>query len=335
VGYRRKEFLFAMSEDNLKRTPRELHLRRKKMWDASISNHVRYVDSATGQFGAEFVEERACPSCGGDSSRHLFDKSGGSYSRCEECRMVFLNPAFRDEELVKYYRGNHTVQGETVEDDLPFYAGLYRAGLSRVEALIPERGRLLDYGCSTGVFLGIATENGWDCEGIELNVDEARIARERGFLIQESVIGDATVGEAFDVITLWDVFEHIKDGVAFLEECRRFLRPGGMVFVQTPNSDSLAARTLQVACNVFDGLEHVNLYARQSLSMVCDRAGYAVEDFGTVIPEVGVINNYLSFEDPYLGGATDTESVLGLISRADIMSRDLGYKFQACLRMRS
>jgi 2-polyprenyl-3-methyl-5-hydroxy-6-metoxy-1,4-benzoquinol methylase len=324
-----------MSEDNLKRTPRELHLRRKKMWDASISNHARYIDAATGQFAERYVEHRVCPSCSGDSSRHLFDKSGGSYSRCEDCGMVFLNPAFRDHELVEYYRGNHTVQGETVEDDLPFYEGLYRAGLSRVERLVPARGRLLDYGCSTGVFLGIATGNGWDCEGIELNADEAQIARQRGYLIQESVIADAKLDEAFDVITLWDVFEHIKDGVEFLEQCRRFLRPDGIVFVQTPNNDSLAARTLQVACNVFDGLEHVNLYARQSLTTVCDRAGYSVEDFGTVIAEVGVVNNYLAFEDPYLGGATETESVLGLISRSDILSRDLGYKFQACLRARA
>jgi SAM-dependent methyltransferase len=324
-----------MSREDPNRTPRELHQSRKRMWNASMKNHARYIDTSTGKFATQFVERRPCPSCASTLLRHLFDKSGGSYSRCENCAMVFLDPAFREAELIAYYRSNHTVQGEIVEEDLLFYEGLYRTGLDQVENLIPSLGRLLDYGCSTGVFLGIAKGNGWQCEGIELNVDEARIAREREFHVQEAIINDVTVTEAFDVISLWDVFEHIKDGVGFLKECRRFLRPDGIVFVQTPNSDSLAARTMQAACNVFDGLEHVNLYNRQSLSTVAERAGYDVEDFRTVIPEVGVINNYLAFDDPYLGGATDTESVLGLISRSDILSRDLGYKFQACLRIRS
>ena len=319
--------------DQQGKTTRELHLTRKKMWDASIANHARYLDPETGRFASRFLEDRDCPSCGLSAFRHLFDKSGGSYCRCRECGMVFLNPAFTDDELVAYYRGNHAVQGEVVEGDRAFYDGLYRAGLGRIEALIPDRGRLLDYGCSTGVFLGIAADCGWECAGIELNAEEARIARERGFDVEETVLADAASGALYDAITLWDVFEHLKDGVRFLEECRRFLRPGGVVFIQTPNSDSLAARTLHAACNVFDGLEHVNLYSRKSLAVVCERTGYALADFETVIPEVGVINNYLTFDDPYLGETRNTEDVLGLISKDAILQNELGYKLQACLQL--
>ncbi len=324
-----------MFEQKRERTPRELHSTRRKMWDASMSNHTRYIDPATGRFAERFTEMRPCPTCDGSSNRRLFDKSGGTYNRCLDCGMVFLGPVFRDEHLIAYYRGNHTVQSEIVEDDLAFYMRLYEEGLGSLPAPVLPAGRLLDYGCSTGVFLGLAADRGWDCSGIELNAAEAAIARERGFSVQELTLNAASSNEGFDAITLWDVFEHLKDGVGFLVECRRFLRPGGIVFLQTPNSASLAARILQGSCNVFDGLEHVNLYCHESLTVACERAGYELVAFRTIIDEIGVINNYLNFDDPYLGDTDDTVSVLGAFPRETILEHDLGYKFQVSLRMRS
>jgi hypothetical protein len=107
------------------------------------------------------------------------------------------------------------------------------------------------------------------------------------------------------------------------------------VFIQSPSRDALAARMLQQACNMFDCLEHVNLYGRQSLSVVAQASGFDLVSFETVIPETGVMNNYLGYEHPYLGTTTQTKMLAGLVSSEQILSNQLGYKFQACLQMRN
>jgi 2-polyprenyl-3-methyl-5-hydroxy-6-metoxy-1,4-benzoquinol methylase len=302
------------------------------MWDASVQNHVAYIDQATGLFAEKFLEQRSCPACGSEDHRFMFHKSGGSYAACNECRMAFLNPVFKDDVLENYYRNNHQLQGETVSADIEFYAKLYNKGLDQIVARTGRAGRILDVGCSTGSFLDIAAKAGWESHGLELNHTEAQIAKGKGHAVQESMLANARFDLKFDAITLWDVFEHIKDNLSFLSEARRFLAPGGVIFIQSPSCDALAARVLQVQCNMFDGLEHVNLHGVQSLSRLCDRAGYELASFETVIAEIGVINNYLAYENPYLGYGGNSQDVLGIIDEAWIHANKLGYKFQTCLR---
>lgn len=311
---------------------REMHLVRKAMWDASMSNHDAYLDPATQLFADRFLEERVCPACGSPDCRFLFHKSGGSYVACDHCGMVYLNPVFRDDVLEQYYRNNHELQGAIVAGDMAFYARLYRKGLGSVEREVGDAGVILDVGCSTGSFLDIAKEQGWSCYGLELNKAEAKIAKERGHVVEEVMLANSVFGLTFDAITLWDVFEHIKDGLGFLQEARRLLRPSGIVFVQSPSRDALAARILQARCNMFDGLEHVNLYGRDGLGRLCERAGYEVVSYETVIAEIGVINNYLAYDDPYLGYSKDSKTILGEIDEAWMHDHKIGYKFQACLR---
>jgi SAM-dependent methyltransferase len=311
---------------------RELHLKRKAMWDASMGNHVNYLDPDTGLFSAVYLEERSCPACNANNHRFLFHKSGGSYVACQGCKMVYLNPVFKDDALENYYRGNHQLQGATVASDLEFYTRLYKKGLSSIEKQLGTTGRILDVGCSTGSFLDIAKAAGWECAGLELNHAEAKISRSKGHAIQENMLSKAEFAEKLDAISLWDVFEHIKDGFAFLQEAKKFLKPSGLVFVQSPSRDALAARILQAQCNMFDGLEHVNLFGMESLTQLCQRAGYEIVSYETVISEIGVINNHLEYDDPYLGSSRNAQTVLGTLDEKWILDQKIGYKFQVCLR---
>jgi SAM-dependent methyltransferase len=248
--------------------------------------------------------------------------------------MVYLNPVFKDDVLESYYRNNHQLQSETVAADIDFYAKLYRKGLRSIEGQLGGVGRILDVGCSTGSFLDIAKLAGWGSHGLELNRAEARVAKAKGHVVQENPISKVQFSERFDAITLWDVFEHIKDGFSFLKAARDFLQPTSVVFVQSPSRDALAARILQNRCNMYDGLEHVNLYGLESLTKLCDRAGYEVASYETVIAEIGVVNNYLEYEDPYLGFSKNLQDIFGTLDEDWIHERKMGYKFQACLRVK-
>jgi 2-polyprenyl-3-methyl-5-hydroxy-6-metoxy-1,4-benzoquinol methylase len=316
-------------------TPRELHLTRKRMWEASIANHARYLDPSTGKFQEKYLEERICPACNGAQSAYLLSKSGGTYVVCSGCEMVFTNPAFKDSVLIEYYTANHSVQSEIVASDQPFYRNLYETGLRHISAnsspAETSARNILDVGCSSGSFLNIAREQGWKTFGLELNSAEIKAAIGAGHHVLQTTIDQASFAERFEAITLWDVFEHIKDGFSFLSSTRRLLAPGGIVFIQSPSRDALAARIMREHCNMFDGLEHVNLYGERQLSVLAERAGFKVAHFSSVISEVGVMNNFLSYDDPYLGAGTETKTLLGFLDSDDILRRKLGYKFQACL----
>lgn len=88
---------------------------------------------------------------------------------------------------------------------------------------------------------------------MELNKKELAVGRAKGHFINEEMINTANFDEKFCAITLWDVFEHIKDGLQFLNDSKRLLNEGGLVFMQIPSSDSLAAKIMKSACNMFDG----------------------------------------------------------------------------------
>lgn len=322
-----------MGESTTNETIRDLHLKRKAMWDASISNHRRYLNEETGIFSDKFTEKRSCPACSTNDSRILFWKSGGCYVACNKCSMLYLNPVFKDDALEEYYRSNHQLQGEVVANDMGFYSALYSKGLSLITKSFPVLGSILDVGCSTGIFLDIAKSRGWQTFGLELNKKEAKIARVKNHLIKEEMINSVRFDKKFDVITLWDVFEHIKDGAQFLNEAKKLLKKDGIIFIQSPSRDALAAKIMQSDCNMFDGLEHVNLYGIESLTMLAKSAGYKVESYETVISEAGVINNYLEYHDPYLGPSKNNISVADLISEKEIHEKKMGYKFQACLKI--
>ncbi len=317
-----------------KETPRELHLWRKKMWEASIENFKQYLDKKTGLIKNKFLEHRNCPSCGSKNNRKLLNKNGGTYVVCNNCEMIFINPVFKDKDLETHYRNNHSVRSEISLQEMDFLKYIFGKGLKLASKNFYKKGSILDVGCSSGVFLDMAKKNGWKTYGLELNSSEAKMSKNKGHNIQEEKLENALFETKFDIIFFWDVFEHIKDGVKCLQICKKLLKKNGIVFLQCPSRDSLALKILQENCNMLDGLEHVNLYGYKSLKNICKRSNFSLISFETVISEIGVINNYLDLNDPYLGKTKNINNLFNLINEKSMHKMKLGYKFQACLRVK-
>lgn len=311
----------------------EIHKTRELYWERDMVSHSRFINKETGLFEEKYVEERVCPVCESDYSRLLFIKTGGTHVQCNSCEMIYLNPVFKDEALILFYQENHTGQSEMVDDDLEFYNAIYNKGLDLVRKSNPTINKVLDYGCSGGGFLDVASKAGIDsCFGMELNKIEADISKKKGYNIHNGLLHDNPFSDKFDLITLWDVFEHIKDGKAYLNAFREILSDNGLLFLQVPNAMSLAARVMQEHSNVYDGLEHVNLYSPETLKLVAEKTGFKVVQMQTVIPEMNVLNNYLNYENGYTGNRDATNNLLGLISESDLHKHLLGYKVQVVLQ---
>jgi len=144
-------------------------------------------------------------------------------------------------------------------------------------------GRLLDVGCASGMFLRCAADAGWKVVGVE----PARALYEKA---KEALAGGgelicATLQEAglspssFDVVTLWDVLEHTPDPLRFLCSCASLLRPGGHLFLNVPDLDSLQSRLLGLRWPLFLP-EHLNYFDRKSLRLCGERAQLTWVHFG-------------------------------------------------------
>ena len=316
------------------RTPKEIHEERLKMHNANMANRKQYFDPATNAFYTELLEERVCPTCKENYEQFLFLKDGGRYVKCTHCDMVYLNPVFKDENLEKYYRNNHDLQSEIVANDSEFYTTIYGKGLDAIEKSV-SKGAILDMGCSAGIFLDLAKKAGWETFGVELNEREASYASAKGHTVFNQFLSEVTFEKPLDAICLWDVFEHLKDGETYLDDMKPLLTNNGVVFLQIPSADALAAKILQEKCNMFDGIEHVNLYSYKSISKLAEKCGYVIESCETVIGEIGIMNNFLNYDDPYFGNSQNTSTFLNTLDEQWLHAQKMGYKMQLVLRKKA
>jgi len=312
------------------RVPKEIHQERLKMHLANVADRQKYFDSETMEFFDTLVEGRVCPVCHENYEQFIFFKDGGRYVKCRECAMIYLNPVFKDEHLENHYRNNHDCQSEIVTNDSQFYTALYIKGLRAIEAVSPK-GNILDIGCSSGNFLDCAVKSNWKTFGVELNEKEAAYATQKGHTIYNQLLENVHFNEKLNAVSLWDVFEHLKDGRAYLEQIKTLIVDTGVIFLQIPSADSLASKMLREKCQMFDGIEHVNLYSYKAIEKLAYECGLKIMSCETVISEIGVINNYLNYDDPYLGETTNLLSVAGLIDEKALHDAKMGYKMQLVL----
>jgi SAM-dependent methyltransferase len=119
----------------------------------------------------------------------------------------------------------------------------YKRALRYLEQVTGSR-RLLDIGCGAGVFLSLAKRNRWNVSGVELSPKLASICKATlNVPIANGRFEEMELPrKSFDVITLWDVIEHVLDPVACIRQARELLKPGGILVFCTPDENSLLAK---------------------------------------------------------------------------------------------
>ncbi len=112
--------------------------------------------------------------------------------------------------------------------------------LRKLKRVKPE-GKMLDVGCATGVFLDMAQKEGYDVTGVDVSEYACKYAKENfGIKTKQGFLEEVKLKEkSFDIITLWDVLEHVQDPNKFLNEAKRLLKDDGLIFILTVNDSSL------------------------------------------------------------------------------------------------
>jgi 2-polyprenyl-3-methyl-5-hydroxy-6-metoxy-1,4-benzoquinol methylase len=241
---------------------------------------------------AHLFEDVSCDLCGGTSAEVVYPSllteedlersveqhtysgwtnAAGRIVECGTCRLRFVSPRERAAGIWQTYR---RIVDPLYLQNLDARRLSFARGLRQIERHGRPPGRLLDVGCSVGVFLELARESGWEVEGVEASEWSAGQARGRGFRVHNELFEQVELPEqSFDVLCFWDVLEHVPSPRAALVKAQRLLRPGGLLVVSTPDIASVSARALGRRW-WFVERDHIFYYSAATLSEQLRRSGF-------------------------------------------------------------
>jgi 2-polyprenyl-3-methyl-5-hydroxy-6-metoxy-1,4-benzoquinol methylase len=228
-----------------------------------------------------------CGLCGSAERRLKFEDGPFSVVTCTECDLTYVTPRLNDAALIdevydeNYWRSTAAKERGYTDyaADEPLYLKTYRRRMSVVRRHFDQPGRVLDVGCAAGFFLSVMQGEGWDVTGLEPS-DSIRTHAQR--LIGEDNVRAGLLGTvelepaSFDLITMWDVIEHIPDAARALREVRRLLAPGGKLLIETQNIDSRAAKVLGKRWQHYKHAEHIYHFNPKTISRLLGEAGFEI-----------------------------------------------------------
>lgn len=177
-----------------------------------------------------------CPACGGPGRSRRYRVDDYDLHRCTRCRSEFLvlRPGGRPHD--GHYWDDYKFEAYGSEESRAEYSRRYAQIFEEAAKYTSTMQRVLDVGCGIGNFVAWAAAGGLDAEGVEVDRQALEVARSRGLVVHElddlaSVVEPSSV----DVVTLWDVIEHLVDPAAAVRDLVPLLRPGGLVVMETPD----------------------------------------------------------------------------------------------------
>lgn len=163
--------------------------------------------------------------------------SHGSIVKCDACEVIYVDDKTPQKKITTYY--------EVVEDPVYFEEQgarekTFKKNLKNIEQLIPQKGKLLDIGTNTGLFVKLAKDSGWGATGLEPNKWAVDFAKKHYDLklINQSFGRKTFKPDSFDVITMWDVIEHFVNPQEKAKNVFSFLKAGGLFAFSTVDPQS-------------------------------------------------------------------------------------------------
>ena len=226
----------------------------------------------------------ACPLCGTLERRERFAAPPFGVWTCTECELVYVSPRVTDAALLtSVYDDDYWHSMKPCERGYRDYAGdddlllaTFRRRLRALEHHIPTHGSALDVGCASGCFLEILAQTGWEVHGVEPSATVRELAERR--LGPEQVSAGPWEqlpddGRRYDLISFWDVLEHLPDPVQALTRASDRLAPGGRVCILTQNVASPWARALGSRWQHYKHAEHLAHFSPATLERALNTAG--------------------------------------------------------------
>jgi 2-polyprenyl-3-methyl-5-hydroxy-6-metoxy-1,4-benzoquinol methylase len=183
-------------------------------------------------------------------------------------------------------------------------------------------GRLLDVGCSCGYFMEVAAAHGFDVQGVEFSSSAVAAAtpglRPRIF---EGTLEDMPINGKFDVVSAFDLIEHVQDPRVLVKRCASLLKPGGTLVISTPDAGHYLRLVMGSHWPMLQPMQHLFLFSRQALATMLRTEGFVEVSVDTAYKTINVeyLINQIKLLNPLLSATlrTLTQAVPGSLLRRD------------------
>jgi 2-polyprenyl-3-methyl-5-hydroxy-6-metoxy-1,4-benzoquinol methylase len=302
-------------------TQRDKHAQYRKSHDSD------WILSETSQLDPLRIQDRNCPLCKTNDHEELFTKSGFPHVVCKQCSLVYVTPILTEEESQKLYVEFQSY-GPVLEskESVELHALEADYCLDILNLYLPDKAanaiEICDIGCGPGGLLMAARNRGHRVYAIEPNKKCQEILAANDIEYLDDFFPFSQVPDRlFDSVFLLNTLEHLKDPLETVKSIGELLTPGGLIYLSVPNFHALVNRVLHEKGGTFGGHSHIQHFTSETLSRLLEQAGFEVLEFETIITELGTIQNYLSYKEPYYG---EDAMVLDFISPEAIYRNHLG-----------
>lgn len=233
---------------------------------------------------SEFVKV-PCPACESENYEFTFEKKGFNFVRCKDCETLFINPRpsfqmledfYEKSESIKFWSDKIYADSEDVRRSQIFVPRAER--VADLCKKFGATGTLMDVGAGFGTFPEEVRRLGTFRKviAVEPSPDLAAVCRKKGFEVIEQVIEKIGVNEKIDVITNFELIEHLFRPKDFVRACAEILTKGDLFIITTPNIKGFDLLTLGKLSNNIIGPNHINYFHPKSLGTLLESCGFEV-----------------------------------------------------------
>ncbi len=217
-------------------------------------------------------------------SDHLVTDESFAIAQCNHCSLKFTNPRPTTENIHKYYQSSaydsHKKKRSGLTDGIYNVARKFalNSKLNLINSLQADKGKLLDVGCGTGLFLDVCTKDGWEGIGIENNENARLLAEANSPAVIIENIDSLEQKKEFEIITLWHVLEHLHDLRGSLIKLRAILQKNGFLIIAVPNCDSWDRSYYKEMWAAYDVPRHLYHFSHLTVSKLAKKCEFKVKE---------------------------------------------------------
>jgi 2-polyprenyl-3-methyl-5-hydroxy-6-metoxy-1,4-benzoquinol methylase len=213
----------------------------------------------------------SCIVCKGNKYSKLYYKENSVIVKCACSFVYILEPNDLDYENLK----NEDVAREIRRGNNWLKEQHYLRRIKLIKKY-KRHGRLFDLGVGWGHFLSSVVKAGYDGSGIEIGEELYKYAKhDLGLNVSKENIFDIHPQKEYDIITMWDVLEHIKDADIVIDKCSKMLKADGFIFIQVPQIDSSIARIFKDKWHHITS-SHINYFSKSTIATLLHKYGIEV-----------------------------------------------------------
>jgi 2-polyprenyl-3-methyl-5-hydroxy-6-metoxy-1,4-benzoquinol methylase len=223
-----------------------------------------------------------CPLCDKNNPHLKHRINSWSIVQCTHCNLIYVNPRLHKKELIQLYNENYfdneVVGYVNYKDNKQLRTKNFLKWINDASGFFNEDEvhNALDIGCAAGYCLEIFKDKGWKPVGVELNKEYAAQLSKNGYTVHNMPFLDVDFKENFEIITLFDVAEHLTDLKSHFIKLHSILSANGVIIIITPDYNSLQRKLFGTKWFQFKPIEHIHYFTLNTFRKLADATGFSV-----------------------------------------------------------